>query len=73
MVQSITSTDNKSNILLTEKDVAQRLRITEYALRRWRFERRGPKFVKLENRSVRYDLDELDAWLRTQPTGGGAA
>ena len=33
-------------------------------LRRWRHEKRGPRFCKLEGRLVRYKLSDLHAWVQ---------
>jgi predicted DNA-binding transcriptional regulator AlpA len=48
--------------LLTERETAERLRCTEAALRRWRRERRGPRWVKL-GRLVRYKEGDLEAFI----------
>lgn len=58
--------------LLTEPEVAERLRVSLACLRRWRLERRGPRFLKLGSR-VRYPAEELAKWLETLPVGGTVA
>jgi predicted DNA-binding transcriptional regulator AlpA len=58
-------------VLLTEPEVADRLRVSLACLRRWRLERRGPRFLKLGS-LVRYPVDELDSWIASLPTGGSA-
>lgn len=55
--------------LLTETDVAKKLRVTLACLRRWRLERRGPKFIKL-GALVRYRPDDIADWLESRPAGG---
>jgi predicted DNA-binding transcriptional regulator AlpA len=55
--------------LLTETDVAKKLRVTLACLRRWRLERRGPKFIKL-GALVRYRPDDIADWLESRPVGG---
>ena len=55
--------------LFTEAEVADRLRVSLACLRRWRLERRGPRFVKLGT-LVRYPAEELDRWLESLPAGG---
>jgi hypothetical protein len=57
--------------LLTEEDVAKHLHVSLAALRRWRLEGRGPRFIKV-SALVRYRPEELEAWLASQPTGGAA-
>jgi excisionase family DNA binding protein len=55
--------------LLTEPEVAQRLRVSLACLRRWRLERRGPRFLKVGS-LVRYPSEELDRWIESLPAGG---
>jgi predicted DNA-binding transcriptional regulator AlpA len=57
-------------MLLDEKRVAEFLKVTVHALRRWRFEKRGPQFIKLEGRLVRYRQEDISEWLRLQTVGG---
>ena len=58
-------------VLLTEPEVADRLRVSLACLRRWRLERRGPRFLKLGS-LVRYPAEELNSWIESLPTGGAA-
>ena len=60
--------------LLTPKEAAEFLGIPEGTLAQWRSQRRGPPFIKLELRLVRYRVSELEAWLegRTVETEGVA-
>ena len=53
-----------------EKAVAQYLSVSLPAVRRWRYENRGPKFVKFGS-SVRYAVSDVEAWIASRPTGGG--
>ncbi len=55
--------------LLTECDVAKRLHVSLASLRRWRLERRGPRFIKVSS-LVRYRPEDIDEWLAALPTGG---
>jgi excisionase family DNA binding protein len=61
-----------TGILLTEPEVADRLRVSLACLRRWRVERRGPRFVKVGS-LVRYPADRLDEWIESLPAGGTLA
>jgi excisionase family DNA binding protein len=58
-----------TGLLLTESEVAARLRVSLACLRRWRLEGRGPRFVKVGSR-VRYPSEELDGWIQALPAGG---
>jgi excisionase family DNA binding protein len=57
--------------LMTEDQVSKRLNVSVASLRRWRLLNRGPQFVKVGS-LVRYQPEELDAWLASLPTGGTA-
>lgn len=56
-------------ILLTESEVAQLMQISLARLRKWRVERRGPRFIKIGS-LVRYRSADLQQWLSSLPTGG---
>ncbi|MFI0719157.1 helix-turn-helix transcriptional regulator [Streptomyces sp. NPDC021224] len=58
--------------LLTTEEVARLLRVDPSSVRRWRAERppQGPPFIRLSERVVLYDVNDLQAWLddrRTAP------
>jgi predicted DNA-binding transcriptional regulator AlpA len=55
--------------LLTESDVAAILQVSLASVRRWRFERHGPKYLKV-GASVRYRRTDLTQWLDSRPAGG---
>jgi hypothetical protein len=55
--------------LLTETDVAERLKVSLASVRRWRLERRGPAFVKV-GALVRYRPEDLESWVTALPTSG---
>ena len=58
--------------LLTEAELAKLLRVSHECLRRWRYAGRGPSFVRLLDRLVRYRLCDVHAWMDKQQ-GGNAA
>lgn len=49
--------------LLTPKQAAEYLGIPETTLAQWRSQRRGPPFIKLELRLVRYRMVDLQTYL----------
>ena len=49
--------------LLTPKEASEFLGIPDGTLAQWRSQRRGPQYIKLEGRLVRYRLSDLDAYL----------
>lgn len=64
--------DHVIAVLLTESEVADRLRVSLACLRRWRLERRGPRFLKVGS-LVRYPAEELKHWIGSLPAGGALA
>ena len=55
--------------MLNEKQTAELLGVSVAALRKWRFQRRGPAYIKL-GKLVRYRREDVDQWLLTRPKGG---
>jgi predicted DNA-binding transcriptional regulator AlpA len=55
--------------LLTETDVSKHLRVSVACVRRWRLERRGPRFLKIGS-LVRYRPEDVEEWIEAQPAGG---
>jgi len=55
--------------LLTEMEVSMHLHVSVACMRRWRLERRGPRFVKIGS-LVRYKPQDVEAWINARPTGG---
>jgi len=52
--------------LLTEVDAAEYLSLTRRALQAWRYQGRGPKYVKISARAVRYRPEDLESWVETR-------
>jgi len=52
--------------LLTPKQAAGYLGLPEATLAQWRSQRRGPPYIKLELRLVRYRRADLEEWLARQ-------
>ena len=68
--------DSEDEALLTTKDVARRLGISERTVYRWRRESLGPPFLRLSKAasSIRYDAAKLEQWIDEQTdkaTAGG--
>lgn len=49
--------------LLSEIDVAERFGLSVHTLRKWRWAGRGPRFLKVGGRAVRYREEDLTAFL----------
>ena len=56
------STPGLSPVFLTQREVAELLRLPVRTVEDWRLTRSGPPYLKL-GRHVRYDRDELLAWI----------
>ena len=55
-----------SESLLTPKQAGEYLGVPEATLAQWRSQRRGPPYIKLELRLVRYRRADLEGWLSRQ-------
>ena len=51
---------------LTEQEAADYISLSVKTLRRWRFDRRGPKYAKIAGKAIRYPLLELQEWVDQQ-------
>jgi len=61
--------------LLNEFDAAEYIAMSVNTLRRWRLFRKGPVFLKVGGKSVRYRVTDLQAFLaqgQTAPRKQGA-
>lgn len=56
-------------LYLTEEKTSKRINVSKSALRKWRREGTGPRYVKL-GRLVRYSVAELENWLTANVVGG---
>lgn len=59
--------------LADAKKVAAYLGKPVQTLNMWRMRGKGPRFLKLENGSVRYRWSDVDDWLDAQIAGGSPA
>ena len=55
--------------LLNEHDVARITGLSVASVRRWRLLRQGPRYLKIGS-AVRYNPEDLAAWLHSRPSGG---
>lgn len=56
--------------LLTEREVADRLRVSEKTLQNWRWAGEGgPRAIKLGKRAVRYRRADVEAFIEAGLTG----
>lgn len=62
----------KAKRLLTTNEAGEYLNIAPGTLQNWRSERRGPPFVTLSARMVRYKLSDLEEWIQKNSTNFAA-
>jgi predicted DNA-binding transcriptional regulator AlpA len=55
--------------LLTQREAASVLRLSERTLERLRVSGLGPKFVRCCGRSIRYQQSCLEAWIEARVVG----
>jgi len=55
--------------LLTQREAATLLRLSERTLERLRVSGSGPKFVRCGRRSIRYQQSDLDAYIAARVVG----
>jgi hypothetical protein len=48
------------------KKVAMILQTTSEQVRRWRKQGRGPAYIRMSSRQIRYDVRDVEAWLEKQ-------
>lgn len=51
--------------IVTEKKLAEMLDVSETTLTYWRSRQEGPPFIKM-GKFIRYDMQDVRAWLREQ-------
>jgi len=55
--------------LLTQREAALALRLSERTLERWRVQGIGPRFVRLPGRSIRYRPQDIEADIASRVIG----
>ena len=56
--------DGSNSDYLSETQTAKYLNISKKSLQRWRFNRQGPPYVKLNMKTIRYRREDLDQWMK---------
>jgi predicted DNA-binding transcriptional regulator AlpA len=55
--------------LLTPERLAELIGFEKATLTKWRNRRKGPKFIRLGNNTVRYRPADVEAWLKSRAAG----
>ena len=56
--------DGSNSDYLSETQTAKYLNLSKKSLQRWRFNRQGPPYVKLNAKTIRYRREDLDQWMK---------
>lgn len=59
--------------LLTIEELANMLNVPKVYIYRLNYENRGPKIIRLGNRTIRYRLADVESWLLMQAEEDKAA
>lgn len=57
------ATSVETPLLLTSEAAAQLMSISPATLRLWRHKGRGPAYVRISTASVKYRLEDIQAWI----------
>ncbi|PKN27055.1 MAG: DNA-binding protein [Deltaproteobacteria bacterium HGW-Deltaproteobacteria-21] len=52
--------------IIRENEAARRLNVSIQTLRNWRCQGKGPGYVRLGERAIRYVGESLDAWMNAR-------
>lgn len=52
-----------NEVLLIEQEVAPILRVSIRTLQKWRVNGKGPPFIRVSARAIRYRRNDLDGWI----------
>ena len=66
-------TNNSKDGYLSETHAAEYLSLSKKSLQRWRFNRQGPPYVKLNMKTIRYQREDLDQWMKDRLVSNGKA
>jgi excisionase family DNA binding protein len=61
-MRQLSAMNDRSQMALTEHEVAHRLGLSVATLRAWRLRRKGPRFVRF-GRAVRYLTSDVDGFV----------
>lgn len=66
-METSTRTERPTQDYLNEFEAATLTRFSVGTLRNMRCAKRGPRYLKVSGRSVRYRRSDLEAWLGSEP------
>jgi excisionase family DNA binding protein len=58
--------------LLTTEDLAELLKVSRHAVYQMRHRSEGPRWIRLDSRSVRYRPEDVEAWLEERAAATAA-
>ena len=56
---------------LSESQTVKYLNLSKKSLQNWRFNRQGPPYVKLNMKTIRYQREGLDQWMKDRLVSNG--
>ena len=56
--------------LLSTKDAAPRCGVKPPTMDQWRYLNKGPRWIRVSARAIRYRPEDIDAWLAARERGG---
>ena len=59
-------------VLLNEVEVAEIFGVKPITLRRWRWKNKGPSFVRIGPKSIRYSAEAVKQFVESRSEGGNA-
>jgi len=62
-MSALPATQNDFDVLLTERQAADHISVTTRAMQKWRLNGKGPKFVRISGRCIRYRKHDLFNWI----------
>lgn len=61
------STERNFQVYLNEHEAATLTRFSVGTLRNMRSAKRGPRYLKVSNRAIRYKRSDIESWMNGQP------
>ena len=72
-IRSNNRTAEEAPYLRDKRAAARYLDVSEKTLNDWIYQGKGPRFIKVGGKLVRYRPEDLEAFLESCPSGGGTA
>ncbi len=64
--------ENQSDGLINEQEAARKMGVKPITLQLWRLAGKGPRYVRLGTRTIRYRPEDIAAWIDARTMEEGA-